>query len=281
MILAGRTSFEIGGEADEFYLPEDVEELRELCRRLHEEGKSPHILGGGCNTLFPDGPFLRPVISTERLRRVSLDGNRLRVEAGLRMDVLIRTAIEAGLSGLEWFVGIPGTAGGAAAMNAGGGGHSFGDHVARLWAIRLDTGELESIAGRDVRWDYRSSHLEGLLITAVELELAPGEVLPLRLRARELLKRKAALQPLSSASAGCIFRNHPSGPAAAFIERAGLKGEREGGAVVSRRHANFILNESGRATSRDVLALLTRVRARVREAFGVWLETEVIIPAGS
>jgi UDP-N-acetylmuramate dehydrogenase len=279
VFLANRTSFEIGGEAREFYLPETREELREICLRFAEEGKSPHLLGGGCNTLFPDEPFSRPVISTERLRRLVVLGNRLRAEAGVRMDVLIRAAIESGLEGLEYFVGIPGTAGGAAAMNAGGSGHSFGDRVALVEAVDLETGEIEEIPGSQVRWGYRTSHLEGRAITAVELELSPADVGLLRRHAREFLKRKAASQPLTSASAGCIFRNPEAGGAAAsLIDRAGLKGCREGGAVVSERHANFILNEKGSATARDVLALLERVRRAVEGEFGVRLETEIVIP---
>jgi UDP-N-acetylmuramate dehydrogenase len=281
VVLANRTSFEIGGAASEFYSPSSGEELQEVCRRLRAEGKRPHVLGGGCNTLFPDGPFEAAVISTERLRQVQISGNRVRAGAGVRMDVLIRSAIEAGLGGLEFLVGIPGTAGGAAFMNAGGSGHSFGDVVGKIEALRLASGELESIPGSRIRWGYRSSGLDGLVITAVELELVEAPVSLLRQRAREFLRRKAAQQPLQSASAGCIFRNPPEGAAAAFIDRAGLKGEREGGAVVSHRHANFIINECGRASARDVLVLLTRVRDRVRERFGVNLTTEIVIPGGS
>ncbi len=281
VILANRTSFEIGGEATEFYGPSTDEELREVCGRLIAEGKRPHVLGGGCNTLFPDGPFQTAVISTDRLRQINVSGNRIRAGAGVRMDVLIRSAIEAGLGGLEFLVGIPGTAGGAAFMNAGGSGHSFGDVVAKLDALCLASGELQSIPGSRIGWGYRTSGLHGLVITAVELELVEEPLALLRQRAREFLRRKAAQQPLQSASAGCIFRNPPEGAAAAFIDRAGLKGAREGGAVVSQRHGNFIINECGRASARDVLVLLTRVRERVRERFGVLLETEIVVPGGS
>jgi len=279
VVLSSRTSFEIGGEASEFYLPQDLEELGEICQRFREERRVPHVLGGGCNTLFPDEPFQRPVISTERLRRVSVSQSCLRAEAGVRMDVLIRIAIESGLGGLEFFVGIPGTAGGAAAMNAGGSGHFFGDRVVRVEGLDLSSGEHYAIRGSEVAWDYRTAHLDGFLVAQVELELEREDVLTLRQRARDILKKKAALQPLSSASAGCIFRNPSAGAAAAFIEKAGLKGMREGGAVVSHHHANFILNENGRASARDVVTLLERVRALVQEKFGVWLETEIVIPA--
>ncbi len=277
VVLASRTSFEIGGEAREFYIPETPGDLQEICLHLAREGRRPHVLGGGCNTLFPDEPLERPVISLERMRSLSVEGSRIRAGAGVRMDVLIRTSIEAGLGGLECFVGIPGTAGGAVWMNAGGGGRSFGDRVARIEALEIASGRALAIDGREVRWDYRSSHLEGLVITSVELLLEAEETATLRGRARDSLRKKAAIQPLSSLSAGCVFKNPREGSAGDLIDRAGLKGTREGGAVVSERHANFILNQSGQARARDVILLLERVRREVMELFGVRLETELVI----
>ena len=276
--LADRTSFEIGGEAAELYAPANIEELREVLLALAEDGREPHVLGGGCNTLFPDGAFQRPIISTERLRGIAVEGNLLFAGAGARMEVLIRSAIEAGLGGLEVFVGIPGTAGGAVAMNAGGGGHSFGERVLRLGAFRIATGERVVLEGRQVAWGYRTARLDGLVVTDLELALDPAPVRDLRRRAREILRRKASVQPLSSLSAGCIFKNPPGGSAGLLIDRAGLKGAREGAAVVSPRHANFIVNEGGQATAREVLALAARVMAGVRDAFGVRLEMEIVTP---
>jgi UDP-N-acetylmuramate dehydrogenase len=277
VVLAERTTFEIGGEALEYYAPADVTELSEVCRFLASEGKRPQILGGGSNTLFPDGPFGRPVISTENLRSLRVEGNRISAGAGVRLEALIRCALDAGLSGLELLVGIPGSVGGAIAMNAGGGSHSFGDRAESIEAVEIATGKVLSIPGRSVRWDYRSAHLDGLVVASAVFLLEPGDTASLRLRARDWLKKKASLQPISAASAGCVFKNTSLGSAGMLIEKAGMKGAREGGAVVSHRHANFILNEDGRASASDVLALLEKVRDRVREVFGVELETEIVI----
>ncbi len=278
VFLSSRTSFEIGGEAREFYAPGSVEELQNLCLRLRREGKRPHILGGGCNTLFPDEPFERPIISTERLREITVLGNRLLSGGGVRMDVLIRTAMKAGLAGLEFFAGIPGTTGGAVVMNAGSSGHCFGERVTRIEAIQLQNGALVGLKGSEVNWSYRSARLDGLVITSVEIVLQPEGSAAIRQRARDLLRRKAALQPLSIPSAGCIFKNAEQAPAGVLIDQAGLKGAREGGAIVSPRHANFIVNESRTASAKDVMVLLERVRTRVHNMFGVHLETEIMIP---
>ncbi len=277
--LATRTSVGIGGEAGEFYAPRHVEELREVCLRLAEEKREPHVLGGGCNTLFPDGPFRRPVISTENLRGISIEGSRIAAGAGERLQVLIRTAIEAGLGGLEHFVGIPGTAGGAAVMNAGGSGRSFGDLVEKVEGLCRKTFEPVILDGRSIAWGYRTSGLGDLVVTSVDLLLQPTPTGVLRERARLLLRRKAERQPLSFPSAGCVFKNPPGASAGALIERAGLKGAREGGALVSPRHANFIVNETGQATARDVMTLLETVRESVHREFGVRLETEIVLPA--
>jgi len=277
--LAERTSMRVGGRAREFFLPNSAEELGEICRRLFAEGKDPFFLGGGFNTLFPDGEYSRPVISTERLVGLSRPAeNRIRAEAGVRWNVLIHKSIQAGLAGLEYFAGVPGTAGGLAAMNAGGSGRSFGDRIVRVEGFRLPEVEFLEIPGDRIPWGYRSSGLGRFAITAVELELTPSDPSTIRRGAMDFLRYKASVQPLTIPSSGCIFRNPPGESAGTLIERAGLKGARRGGAVVSRLHANFIVNENSEATASDVYALIEHVERRVRERFGVQLETEVILP---
>lgn len=278
VILSHCTSFRIGGEAREFYVPENVEDLQDLCLHFHRQGRLPHILGGGCNTLFPDARFLRPLISTERFREIQVEENRIHAGGGTRMDFLIRTAIQTGLGGIEFLAGVPGTAGGAVMMNAGSCGQSIGERVARIVAVRLRDGERVMIPGEKIDWGYRSAGLEGLVVTSVELLLEPDDPERLVLRARDLLRKKARHQPLSTPSAGCVFRNPEEAPAGALIDQVGLKGARQGGAVVSPRHANFILNESKTARALDVTLLLQRIRERVQEMFDVRLETEIVIP---
>jgi UDP-N-acetylmuramate dehydrogenase len=279
--LARRTSFRIGGVAKEYYAPRTLDELRDVLRTLHARGERPFILGGGANTLFPDGEFSRPVVSTEELRRVEVRGTSLLAECGVRLNALIRAAIHSGLAGLEVFVGIPGTAGGAAVMNAGGGGWSFGERVREIGLIPIDGGAPMAWKGPDVRWGYRSADLGGHVVAWVELDLSHGRVNDLRARAKDLMLRKAKTQPLADASAGCIFKNPPGDSAARLIDTLGLKGLVRGGAQVSERHANFIVNATGKARAADVVALLEEVRGRVAGAFGISLETEIVLPGVS
>ncbi|MBI4583379.1 MAG: UDP-N-acetylmuramate dehydrogenase [Planctomycetes bacterium] len=280
VLLRDRTSIGIGGTAERFYTPESVDEMRQVLKHLRAQGLEPFILGGGCNTLFPDRPFSRPILATEKLRGLSVREPRLYVEAGVRLDTLIRVAIESGLSGLEMFIGIPGTVGGAVTMNAGGGpggGDEFGTLVRTLYCLHPETSELVSMPGSQIEWGYRSARLDGLVVAAAELELAPGDTPALRQLAREFMHRKAAVQPLTSSSAGCIFKNPPGFTAGKLIDEAGLKGERIGGAVVSTRHGNFIINEGGKASSGDILALIERIRDLVWSKFRVRLDLEIVV----
>lgn len=275
--LASRTSFKIGGVAREFYTPLAIEELREILQGLHERGDRPFLLGGGANTLFPDGEYSRPVVSTERMRRLTVDGTRVRAECGVQLNTLINTTIRAGLGGLEGCVGIPGTAGGAVMMNAGGAGWSFGDRIVELGLLPLDGGSLVVVEGKDVPWRYRSCGLSGFVIVHAVFDLVPERLDRLRERAIALMKKKAATQPLRMPSAGCVFRNPDSGSAGQWIDSLGLKGLSRGGAQVSERHANFIVNATGSARAADVVSLLEDVRGRVEQQIGVRLETEIVL----
>jgi UDP-N-acetylmuramate dehydrogenase len=269
---------QVGGVALEYYVPETVAELQATLAEL--AGRRPFILGGGCNTIFPDEPFSRPIISTEKLRRVELGERSLRAEAGVRIDSLIRAAIESGLGGLEGLVGIPGTVGGAVAMNAGGSGWEFGALVREIGAIPAAGGEIAVLDGMDIPWGYRSWNLSGWVAAWVLLELSPASTAELRQRARECFRQKHQSQPLAEPSSGCIFKNPPGHSAGRLIESLGLKGLRRGGAMVSERHANFIVNRGGRARASDVVGLVEEVRSRVEEAYNVRLETEVVLAAG-
>ncbi|MEM7235250.1 MAG: FAD-binding protein, partial [Planctomycetota bacterium] len=192
--LARATSFRIGGVAVEHYSPDSVGDLESVLRSVGS--RDPFLLGGGCNTLFPDGEFERPVISTVKLRDLSISGRRIRAESGVRIGTLIGRSIEAGLEGLEDFVGIPGTVGGAVAMNAGCPVRGFGDLVRKLGLVDLATGELYELEGESVDWGYRRSNLRGVAVAWAELELETGSAKALRERARECFVRKRETQPL-------------------------------------------------------------------------------------
>ena len=267
----------VGGRAQRLCAPDTIAELKEVYSALCREGEDPFVLGGGCNTIFPDRPFRRPIIHTERLRGFSVDGRRIRAEAGLRIESLIRISVESGLAGLEKFRGIPGTVGGAIAMNAGGSGREFGQFVRRIYAIDPESRAVVEVRGRDVTWSYRRAELGGLVVVGVELELVPGNTEQLRSSALGFLRWKSATQPLGSHNSGCIFKNPTGHSAGCLIDNAGLKGKRVGAAVISPRHANFIVNERGKATASDVLMLVETVQRRVRELFDVDLELEVVV----
>ena len=275
--LAQRTSFRIGGAAREFYAPSTVQDLSDLLEDLAACGRTPFILGGGTNTLFPDEDFSRPIVSTENLRKVVREGDVLRAEAGAQLSGLVQSAIGFGLSGLEGLVGIPGTVGGAAFMNAGGKGWNVGDRVESIEVLPLCGGPLRRLKGSEVTWGYRSSGLERFVVTQVSLALTPVAPAALKSRARQLYAEKRGSQPLGVPSAGCVFRNPPGLVAARLIEQLGLKGLSIGGARISEQHANFIVNATGHARASDVIRLLDEVRARVLDAFGVRLETEIVL----
>jgi UDP-N-acetylmuramate dehydrogenase len=275
--LRDRTSIRVGGWSRKFHAPAAVEDLVDVVQRIAVRGDRPFILGGGTNTLFPDGEFSRPVVSTQRLDRVDVLGTSIRAECGSRLSALLHEAMSRGLSGIEGLIGIPGSVGGATIMNAGGRHGSIGDRVEELGLLSPDGSRIERRRGADVRWDYRTSHLGGwtVLWVVVGLEHVGREIV--RLRASEWMLEKRDTQPFGQPSAGCIFRNPPGAIAAKLIDSLGLKGLTRGGAKVSERHANFIVNPTSSARASDVVSLLEDVRARVARSTGVRLETEIVL----
>ncbi len=275
--LAPRTSIRIGGWARDYFEPHDLEDLRVLLGALHEAGKKPFLLGAGTNVVFPDGEYGTPVVSTRFLSRSTVEGGLLRAECGTLLSRLIQVSMGNGLSGLESLVGIPGTAGGALVMNAGGRDGSFGDRVAEVGLLPADGGPVVVRRGEDIAWGYRRAEIGPYCVAWVTLRLRPDSPEAVRQRVRTCILKKSESQPLGQWSAGCVFRNPPGFAAGALIDRAGLKGLSRGGARVSERHANFIVNADGSASAVDFRALVEEVRSRVAGAFGVRLETEVIL----
>lgn len=275
--LAPLTSIRIGGWAREFYEPGTPDELRRILAALRLRGERPFLLGGGTNTIFPDGEYPRPVISTRRLDRTRAEGTLIVAECGAPLGRLLKISVREGLSGLESLAGIPGTAGGAAVMNAGGGGANFGDRVEELGLLPLDGGEPFSVRGREVAWGYRATPLGSFAVLWVALRLAPDSPGAVRERVRRRIAAKRASQPLGERSAGCVFRNPPGLAAGRLIELAGLKGLSRGAVRVSERHANFVVNGEKVASAADFRSLLEEVRRRVARSFGVDLELEVVL----
>jgi UDP-N-acetylmuramate dehydrogenase len=272
--LAPRTSIRIGGPADLLVRPADPGDVVACLRAARELGVAVHVLGGGANTLVADGGVRGVVLRLPRdLGGETPDPPRLLLPAGMPTARVVQRAHGLGLVGGEFLRGIPGTLGGALAMNAGTRSGEMGDVVTHVELATAD-GVRELTAG-ELGFAYRNCSLpEGAVVLRVGLRLRPGDVVEAaRAMDVEWAQRERA-QPLDLPSFGSTFRNPPGDFAGRLVEAAGLKGERIGGAEVSTRHANFVVNVGG-ATARDVLLLVRRMRDRVREELGVTLETEV------
>ena len=274
--LSRHTAWGIGGVADRYCEPADIDELAVFLADL-PAGEPLLWMGFGSNLLVRDGGVRGTVVSTVRLRAVErIDATRLHVEAGAACPRVARLAARHGLTGCEFFAGIPGSMGGALAMNAG----AFGTET---WP---SVGEVETIdTGGRRRWrtasEYRYAYRavdgpRGEWFVACRLELAADTAGEAPSRIRHLLGQRAARQPTGARSCGSVFRNPPGDHAGRLIEASGLKGRRVGGAVVSDKHANFIINDAG-ARAADVETLIGEVVETVAERQGVRLEPEVRI----
>ena len=276
--MARHTSFRIGGPAKIFCEPEGVEELAEALRHFEEAGERVYILGAGSNLLVRDEGVAGAVISLREgaeFRDVKMYGGYVRAGAGAALPKVVRMAAQAGLSGMEALVGIPGTMGGAARMNAGGRHGNIGPLVQSALVMRPDGVSVERLPRERLVFEYRHSSLVGLIVLEVELALTKDRPEAVSEKTHAIYEEKKRAQPLWEPSAGCVFKN-PSDKVSAgmLIDKAGLKGTAVGGAVVSEKHANFIVNRGG-ATASDVLRLIEVIRDRVRKEHNVTLELEV------
>ncbi len=273
--LARHVTFRIGGPADVLLMPRSLAHLIAAVAWLYREGRPFVLLGRGSNVLVADRGVRGIVIKTGRGQEgVRYDGSRIVAECGVSLPQLSRGAATRGLSGLEFAAGIPGSIGGGVVMNAGAHGCAM-DGVVR--SVRVLTPAGEQRWPRDAMgFRYRESRLQqepGIVLEA-ELELQRADPAPTLARLDEWLRARGDTQPVGPPSSGCVFRNPAGDHAGRLIDSAGGKGMRVGGAVVSDRHANYILNAQ-EATAADVLRLIGEVRARVGERTGIVLEPEI------
>lgn len=279
--LSRHCSFRIGGPAPLLALPRSAEELGGLCAFFREKGERPFLLGNGTNLLFPDEGLRRPVIRTCRnVGALTVSGTRVTAECGATLAQTAAAAAEAGLTGLEFAHGIPGSVGGGVTMNAGAYGGELKDVVAET--DYLDEAlELRTLRGGEHAFTYRHSMFSdrGCVILRTVFALSEGEPEAVFARMRELAERRRASQPLDMPSAGSTFKRPTTGYAAAMIDEAGLKGFAVGGAQVSPKHAGFVVNTGG-ATCADVLRLMEHIQKTVLARFGVELEPEVRVIGG-
>lgn len=280
--LAPFTTVGVGGKASLLVTLGSAEAVARTLPLLHSLGEPWGILGGGSNLLVSDRGYPGVVVKPGgQLSYLENFGERgIEVGAALSLPRLARFAAEAGLGGLEFACGIPGTVGGGVAMNAGAHGRSFAD-VATAAQLALPCGDLEWVPTDRLVWGYRRCALpEGALLTALRLALVPDEPSRLLQCQRDLMRGRRSSQPRGEATFGSVFKNPPGEAAGRLIEAAGLKGLRFGGAQVSTVHANFIVN-AGLATCADVLQLIVVMRERVRAETGIELEPEVRLLGGS
>jgi len=275
--LCDYTTFRIGGPARYFFEPRTLRELQSAFGVARECQLPVYVLGAGSNLLIADEGVDGAVICMRRFERtyVRRFGNLVRVSAGVPLQRLLNHAADWGLCGLEQLAGVPGTIGGAVRMNAGTPATCVGDHVSFLEILRPHGG-IERVYTSDVQWGYRSTDLGEGIVAFAEMELRTASAEMVKEKMREALERKRAAQPLSVPSAGCFFKNPNIAPAGKLVDQAGLKGLEQGGAAVSKKHANFIVNRGG-ATARDVMSLVGVIRKAVRELSGVELESEVCL----
>ena len=281
-LMSAHCSFRIGGPARLMACPASGAEAAALLRLLREADAPVELMGKGTNLLVADEGLdavvvrLGEAISGAEL----LPGDRVRAGAGISLAKLAVFAAEAGLSGLEFAHGIPGSLGGAVFMNAGAYGGEMKD-VLESAEIALPDGTLREAPAEELELSYRHSALEGsgALVTAATVKLTPAEPEAIRARMRELMEKRRASQPLDMPSAGSTFKRPVGGYAAALIDQAGLKGFAIGGAQVSEKHAGFVINRGG-ATFDDVLRLMEHIQKTVLEKSGVRLEPAVKIWKG-
>jgi len=275
--MAAHTSWRAGGSASYYYRPLDLDDLCAFLAGLDPD--EPLLwLGLGSNLLVRDGGFQGTVIATFNALVTTewLEDDLLRAGSGVTCSKVARMTAKAGLTGVEFLAGIPGTIGGALAMNAGAFGGETWAHVESVETIDR-AGHLHIRRPEDYRIGYRSVQgPAGEWFVAARLRLEHGDVGAAQEHIRALLARRNATQPTQQYSCGSVFRNPPGDHAARLIEAAGLKGAGVGGARVSRKHANFIIN-TGAATATDIETLINRVQGTVEQEYGVRLEPEVRI----
>lgn len=270
------TSFRIGGPADLLVRPSTIDQAFRIFTLCRETDCASFILGKGSNLLVSDEGFRGIVIYTGGIQGISFDGDSLvECAAGTSLSAVCRFALEHSLEGLEFAYGIPGSAGGAAYMNAGAYGGEMKDVLSSCSHIDPLSG-FGQLSGDELQLGYRSSAYcrNGFMITTLSLRLNKGDKRSIKAKMDELMRKRSEKQPLQLPSAGSVFKRPEGYYAGALIEECGLKGKRIGGAMVSEKHAGFIVN-TGNATSADVRGLIALITETVYKEKGVAMETEI------
>ena len=275
--LRNHTSLGVGGPVDLIRL-RDARRLGALMEFLHERGVSWRLLGGGSNLLVVDEGLNDVAIHLLReADAFKFDGQRVEVSTAANLGTTVMECAKRNLGGMEGLIGVPGTVGGALHMNAGAYGTQIGDVVRAISVYRGSLRKVEVLRTEDVRFEYRhSSFAPDDILLSVALELPEKPYAEILERIKQCNQKRRASQPINEKSAGCIFKNPPGYSTGKMIDELGLKGTRVGGAVISERHANFIVNRH-EGTASDIFKLMELIRERVLKGYGVELEEEVIV----
>lgn len=274
--MSRHTSFQIGGPAEIFVQPATGDEVRQAICLAKEEQIPFFVVGNGSNLLVSDDGFRGMIVQIGRnLQEISVEDNVIYAQAGALLSRVARTALEHGLTGMEFAAGIPGSLGGAVAMNAGAYGGEMKDILTDAEVLTPD-GEIKILSLEELDLSYRHSCIfdEDYIVLSVHLQLEQGDTTVIRNRMDELARARREKQPLEYPSAGSTFKRPAGYFAGALIQDAGLKGYTVGGAQVSEKHSGFVINRGG-ATAEEVLFLIKQVQKKVKSRFGVTMEPEV------
>ena len=274
--MASHTTFRVGGEADYLVMPRSVDEVGQVIAACREEGMDYMLIGNGSNLLVSDKGYRGVIIQLlDNFREISVQGKGIYAQAGALLSTVARTAQKAGLAGMEFAGGIPGTIGGAMMMNAGAYGGEMKDIVSSV-SVMDAQGRVSQYTCEDMAFGYRDSALAHDELYALEITLALQEGDPEEIAAEmsALAEKRSAKQPLEYPSAGSTFKRPEGHYAGALIEQAGLRGYQIGGAQVSEKHCGFVINAGG-ATAADIRELIEYVQKTVEEHSGVRMTPEV------
>lgn len=275
--MADHTTFRIGGPADCFVQLENEQQLKKLQKYLGLAGVPFFVMGNGSNLLVSDAGYRGVILQIgSGMSDISVEGCRVVAKAGASLAQVARKALEYGLTGLEFASGIPGTVGGGVVMNAGAYGGEMCQVVTQVNVVNQD-GETMELDNETMEFGYRTSVIRHstFTITEVVFSLEPGDREAIKAKMEELAGRRREKQPLEYPSAGSTFKRPEGNFAGKLIMEAGFRGFQIGGARVSDKHCGFIIN-TGNATARDVLDVIARIQAGVKDKFHVDLETEIV-----
>jgi UDP-N-acetylmuramate dehydrogenase len=267
----------IGGSTDLLRITRH-ETIPDLLNTLDREGIPHKFLGGGSNLLVMDGELPFVVVQLAKpTPDVVIEGNVASVDAAADLGRMVTYCAKNNLGGMEGLIGVPGTVGGALRMNAGAYGTQIGSYVREVKLYRAGERKIEILRGDQISFEYRhTSFAPDDMMLAVKLELPSKPYQEILQGIRLCNEKRRASQPLGQKSAGCIFKNPQGGSAGRMIDELGLKGTSVGDARVSDRHANFFVN-AGQASASDMLTLISNVRERVQQAYGITLDNEVVV----